>query len=528
MQRLAGPWLPHTLPLNTPLTNVQIRSYYIYRRRRGLMRENPENVPFFEISPLALDLDAEESPYVRPYVEETEGEPPPATYYSRRYLARHRTLGFEKAARAYDYNFKTVKEDKFSIWQISDYDVLSFILDPSFKYGQENEPRRVPYQDISIHERGTRLYEKASVLQRNGIPEIMQSRFTRIMPYILRRQHLARRLHPSVGKANTLGRALDKASREPDIERRFLGYERIIERVIQTPEGAKIVSESSSILGDLCEKIAPSIPPERLLTFLNNVVVNLEPQQRPISPILLRCAYQATYECRCLPMMQKYMGLVHKRGYDTGPRFSQALLIFQQMMSFQDNKPSEDITHNLLSIYGLLTGRLWGEDMSYPSFLNHMSSYTSDQFTGFLACLARLGAFRSMWYIWHAHPENITRKQASGTTVGELVTTTFPKDEVFTQAIAYAVGVNTRFRKIVRAHDFADTATMRHENCELELQTIIKSADLLLADQPEGNQPMRVISKGKISSVFGKKSLGEAMWALQSYLLNVVLDTDAC
>ncbi|KAI0887418.1 uncharacterized protein GGS22DRAFT_157134 [Annulohypoxylon maeteangense] len=530
MQRLANPSLPHVLPLNIPLTNIQIRSMSKFRRRGppNVPKEDPTGETLsFNATALLLDLDSEDSPYVRPFDKTTLGEPAPLRYekFRRTRLERFHANRFQKTAEMYANDFKGVRKDRFSVWRISDYDVLSFILDSSF------EDEQTPAQEIEQTEqtggRGidARLKgEKSSIIKWNGIPERKKDVPADLVSYVLRRQLIARRLHPGSGDSESLRRALLKVSLAPEPEKRLLSYERIIEGVIQTPEGSKLVSDCSKVLGSLCKDIAPKIPPKRLLPFLNNVVINLNSRGLPISPALLWCGYQVSYEGRSWHMFQKYMGMVREEGFDAGPRFIQVHHAFQQIMA-ASTKPRRGMPHTILYIYGLLTGRLLGEDSSHPSFHDHLSCFTRTQFTGYLASLAQLGAFRSMWYIWRMFPEDMGNDPTSRILMDKFKVKPFSKARAFAQAISYAVQVNSRSAEVIQAPGFTHVAEDRDKNCELELQTIMTSADLLLPDIIKENSkllPKCFIANQHMINIFEEKSLQEAMSALQSYLLDKI------
>ncbi|KAI1096468.1 hypothetical protein F5B19DRAFT_148307 [Rostrohypoxylon terebratum] len=512
--KLPNPFEPRALPWSW--------GRRFQRRKRWpfpIIYEKKDHLPFFEISPLLLDLDAEDNPYVRRYDDSIDN--PDFRVYDPRSNLADRVRKFNEAATKREELFMNVKKHRFSKWRISDYDIISTLLDPSLS-DTLSYSKEYTYQEKGL--------ERAQVIKWNAIPERMQDRAVTLIPYLLRRQRVIRRLHRDTCDSKLLNEALWEASMSLDPSKRFLFYQRIIEDLTQTFEGSKLISESSPVLGAMCEKISASVQPERLLSFLNNVVINLSSRKLPISPVLVRCAYQVSCDCRSLPMLQKYMGMLLNEEYrkeelEPGPRFFRALRAFQQIMKFPVD-PGEDRTHLLLSIYGLLTGRLPGEDVSQPSFHDHISYYNRTQFTGYLSLLARLGAFRSMWYIWHTYPKVIIHKQASSDPSREVKTIPFPKDRAFNQAILTAAQVNSRFPEILRAPGFVVVSAGRDQNCEIELRTIITSASRLLADRFEANQHISLkteISDQMMTEIFGNKSLKEAMSGLQVYLLNEIL-----
>ncbi|KAI1450790.1 hypothetical protein F5Y02DRAFT_365867 [Annulohypoxylon stygium] len=512
--KLPNPFEPRILPWNWG-RRFQKRKRWPF----PINYEQKEHLPFFEISPLLLDLDAENSPYVRRYDDNIDD--PDFRVYDPRSIIAERARKFNEATTKREELFTNVKTHRFSKWRISDYDIVSSLLDPSLS-DKPSDSKEYIYREKGL--------ERAQVIKWNAIPERMQNRTATLIPYLLRRQRVVRRLHADTYDSKLLNEALWEASMASDPNKRLLLYQRIIEDLTRTLDGSKLVSESSPVLGAMCEKISASVQPARLLSFLNNVVINLSSRDLPISPVLIRCAYQVSCDCRSLPMLQKYLGMLRNGEYrkeelEPGPRFFRALRTFQQIMKFPVN-PGEDRTHLLLSIYGLLTGRLPGEDIPQPSFFDFIPYFNRTQFTGYLALLARLGAFRSMWHIWHTYPEIVIHKQASSDPSREVKTIPFPKDRAFNQAILTAAQVNSRFPETLRTPGFADVCVERVQNCEIELRTIITSASCLLADKFESNQHILLrteISDQQMTEIFGNKSLQEAMSGLQAYLLDEIL-----
>ncbi|KAI2469197.1 hypothetical protein F4781DRAFT_394943 [Annulohypoxylon bovei var. microspora] len=543
MQRLGSPWLSHVLPLNIPSTNLQIRSAHVYRRRKlwpdpKTFRTKP--IPLFSISPLLLDLDAEESPYVRNCDENVDGEVSPFELrnYSRDFALTYRAIMFQKSDQRCENKFRGIKTKRFHIWRISDYDVLSFLLDPLL--AKETD---APFGDPRTRELQDTMGEELSIIIMNGIPEHVQNKPSKFIRYVLRRQHVTRRYLPGVGGEEELNRVLSQRKVLQDFGGNMLMVERIIGDLLQTPEGSKLVSNCTATLGELFTDLALVLPPERLLPFLNNLIINLNSRGLPTSQNLIECAYQASWGCHAFTVTQKYLKMYRESGHGS-PQFANVLDAFKQVMVIPDN-PEEDRTHHLLAIYGLLTGRLLGEDLSQPSFRDGIYKCTRMQFTEYVTFLARLGAFRTMWYIWHMHPGDAVTGHTFNREAETLISPPlvsldadnmlgvkrFSKAKAFASAIGYTVNVNGRFAELVNAPNFGRTVGKGDEDCELDIQTIMTSTDLLLANQLDQEQQelLNDLFKGerleadveKVEEIF-EGSIQEAMPALQSYLNHVL------
>ncbi|KAL7626255.1 hypothetical protein AAE478_003025 [Parahypoxylon ruwenzoriense] len=527
MQRLGGPWLPHVLPLRTPPSNTRVR-YKHHRRRRiwpnnkhGLLRKSSR---IFEASPLILDLDAEENKYVRPYNEEVDGAPEPNWLQRVRDLlpVRKRVAEFERIYQEYEAHFRATRADKFHPWRISDYDILSAALDDLSTI----QPQPLPTSTDPPHNTAT-----TDVLEWNGIPHWARDSPSKTIAYMLRRQQLSQRLQPATDDEEPLKHALRECAE-------FTEVERLITNIIQTPQGCQLVSSCSATLGQVCQDIAQKTVPQQMLPFLNNVMINLSSRGLPISAPALWCAYEASLQCRAFSVAQKYMKII----VGTNNQFQDAkvlhtLKILQKSISLLKSGDAvfhikEDTASQFLAIYSLLTGWTLGGQAPQPS-LRDFIVYSSGQiFELYIACLAQLGAFRTMWYIWHTDSrdfrdgpveESSSLGLAIGTGVG-LGDERELKAQAFGHAIREATRTGSNLADLAQAPDFTHTAGKYDEDCQLDIEAIIKSADILPVSEGSIKRPRddsHIHPAGSdegIRKIFERRSIREAMLALQHCL----------
>ncbi|KAI0840610.1 hypothetical protein F5Y06DRAFT_263156 [Hypoxylon sp. FL0890] len=553
MQRLGTPSLSHVLPSRTP-TNIQIR-FKTHRPRRPW--PNREGVPLrnhgmaFEASTLLLDLDAEDSPYVRPYKEDIDGAPAPDIVPRLRALlpVMRRVSKFEKDFKINDKRFKTTARNKFSVWQISDYDILSVALDnPSTADTEElssTEPEGLSSADTESEP--TQIKNSIFLLFRwNGIPSHARDNFPMVIAYMRRRQQLAPRrfyTHDDAFFRQVL----------PVYDDMFK-LERIIAKAIQTPQGCQLVSNCIPTLVKACINIIDTSPPLEMLSLLNNLIIKLESQKLPVSTSLLWLAYIIALRSRIFTTAQKYLKIIRGNGDPLhDDQVFEALEVLEKAIAPTEPENVEsyierNTTPQLLAIYGLLTGRVLGEELWQASLHDVIFKCRYRTLKSYVKCLARLGSFRTMWYIWHKQPKDaegsFTSNQRDGSSTSDLVdevkistdegaeedasvlwdepSTQLSKAKAFSIAMQEAIRTNSRLIELAQAPDFAHTANQFSKDCRLDIDTIVKSADIISTRNYEDHS----ISAKEVTEIFEKKSIQEAMLALQSYLSHLSTSHD--
>ncbi|KAI0180425.1 hypothetical protein GGR52DRAFT_569168 [Hypoxylon sp. FL1284] len=481
------------------------------------MRTNYKN---FELSTLVLDLDAEDSRYVRPYDGDVDGVPASkrkcdASKFSS---VKKRITEFERLSQECNYMSKLTTTTKFISWRVSDHDIFSITLSPS-----SSEP------DHHVNP------VTKEVLRWNGVPYIVQHSCSKTIAYLRRRQQLQRRLQPDLGDETALKSALLACDDFQDLER-------LVTNTIQTRSGRELVSKCSETLGRACKSLAKKTPPAQMLSFLNNLIMNMDSQKLPVSASVLWCAYQSSLSCGIFSTAQKYLKLLHNSRPLRGTQISRTLESLGEAIAPQNpgdagTMREADTAHQLLAIYSLLTGRAFEEGMQQSSLRDVLLQHTISSMAAHLTCLARLGAFRTMWYVWRtqyqyvsddfsSHKGGVSGSSLADTAeessnmakVGEASSEengkTF-KTRAFTHAIREAIKSNDLLLELIRNPDFTRVAEDYNGNCQLDMEAIINSADMI---STWGHDRQLEISPERINIIFSNDSIGGSMLALQHYL----------
>ncbi|OTA66676.1 hypothetical protein K449DRAFT_430988 [Hypoxylon sp. EC38] len=496
MQRLGGLSLSHVFPLRIPTSNIQIR-FKSHRRRRPWPDRN--NLPLrkncitFEASNLLLDLDAEDNSYVRPYDEDIDGELASSEYPStvafrpvRKHVAR-----FERISKKLSDKYNATMKRKFNCWHISDYDILSVALDNI----STTNTAELPSKDDKSHSNES----INDVFEQNGIPSHARTNFSTAVAYMLRRQQLVRRQPTGFNDTRLFKKALEDC---PDL----FTLERLITNTFQAPQGCELISSCGDALARTVSIMINNTSPSKVLSFLNNLIINFKSRESHIKPSLVWLAYLLALRCRAFTTAQKYLNIIRNDEdsiYNNHGVF-ETLQVLEKSIApvIPDNPESyieRDTIPQLLAIYGLLTGRVLGEEMRQASFHEVIFKNDIETFQLYVSCLARLGCFRTLWYIWHTHREDALET---------------PK-EAFSIALQNAFKTNSRLAELAEAPHFAHTANQFNGDCQLDMENIVQSADTISTRDHGQFYPF---NPGDVATIFGKTSIEEAMLALKSYL----------
>ncbi|KAI1417828.1 hypothetical protein F5Y13DRAFT_151922 [Hypoxylon sp. FL1857] len=515
MSRLGGPSLSHVLPSRTPTPNrlLPTASRRRHRPRRPWPSKKPVPEPMrsrpipFEASALVLDLDAEDNRYVRPYKEDVDGVPVSSLYSRARRLKpiEWRVFKFEEESGRHAKFFRTSARNKFSLWQVSNYDILSVAL-------QGLPPKDAP-ENASVDNEDESIKKWNGIFKKNGIPFHVRDNSSMAVAYMLRRQHLGQRLEPNVHNGRYFVRAIRGCNT-------FWRLERFIENAIQTPEGPQLISDSMLLITRLASRKLKRTSPSEVLPLLNNIIIMLEYRGLRVPRNVYYSAYLLALKSRAFPTAQKYLLKIFQR---LDNRTLNELLIWKTLRILpkviatkgpENTVPStiQDTMPRLLAIYSLLTGHVLGEEMRQASLHDVIYKCRSSCLYLYVYHLAQLGCFRTMWYIWH--------EETGGAAPNiQVITRERPqprsKTWIFLNAMQEALRTNTRLLELAQAPDFIHTANQFNEDHRLDMENIIKSADIISTRNsgqvyPSGNWDMY--------NIWGKVSIRESMLALQSYL----------
>ncbi|XXH04720.1 Pre-mRNA-splicing factor SYF2 [Hypoxylon texense] len=535
MQRLGGAKLPRVpvLPVR-PSFNIQVRFkhevHWPFKKRNGPLRSNYKA---FEASNLVLDLDAEDNPYVRPYNDDVDGVPAQSSLQRARELRpiQKRVAQFERLSQEYDEYSRLTASDKFSPWRISDHDILSIAL------GNSTQSERV--QHLSTNSDPNNYSDELAndVLKWNGIPLHVRNSSSKTIAYMRRRQQLSHRLQPIVGDEKSLNDALRACSN-------FSIFERLVTNVVQTLEGCQLVSNCSERVGLKCNKFTEA-PPAKVLSFLNNLILRLDSQGLRISASIFWCAYLNSLRCGVFSVSQKYLKRLQGQNHELrGPLIAYTLEALEKSITPHNpgdirTHPGADTVHQLLSVYSLLTGRVLGEITPQPPLDDIVLKRGNPDIFTYLTCLARLGAFRTMWHIWHREYKYFARDflltHGASTSASNLADMAEKLDDTveasgrgaisedskaltFAHAIQEAMRTNNRFVELTETPDFARATGQYDGDCQLDMETIIYSADVI---STRGDGQSRQAEGEEMNEIFNKNTIKESLLALQAYLRRV-------
>ncbi|KAI0115099.1 hypothetical protein F4814DRAFT_448932 [Daldinia grandis] len=463
-----------------------------------LKRQQKEKYQPFEATELLLNLDAEKSPYVRPYREKRDGKPLSPERHKERELRPVHTLiaGINKLTKEYQLISADTASNKFNIWRITNYDILSVAL--------RNPP--VTRRSHNDHH----VIDENSIFDRNGIPHYILDSPSKTIAHMLHRQRISHRIEPTQDDLTEFQKAV-KACRDLD------QIERLIMGVIRTPPGRWLVAHSTNAIGRSCVDMARETPPEQILAFLNNLIILLEPEKPEIPALFLHCAILASVQCSVLDVAQRYIRMAQDNGVDFDVWLVAGILNALETNSFKElTTPSviqKNPKHHLLAIYGLLTGQVLGGKVSQPSLRDFISGNTIQSAcqAPYVSSLARLGAFRTMWHVWHMYPMSPEEKDS-------------PNANIFALAIHKAMLANRHLTKLAQAPSFTRVAGSYADDCQLDIETIIESIEILSSPKPtsgdihEGKVECSLPSGEAIEQIFGETSIEKSMLALQRYL----------
>ncbi|CAJ2509910.1 Uu.00g058100.m01.CDS01 [Anthostomella pinea] len=511
MQRLSGSGLSHRLLAKTYLAPGQVR-YRHFGRRKWLANSSwalsRKEFPTFEASTLLLDLDAEDSKFVRAYDGELDGVPEPGLALKERqtHPVRERIADFEKNYAADEAAYATNASCKFSPWHISDHDVLSVaLLNTPTKpttVASEKTPQipRSLYYDQTI----------GSILDKNGIPKMVRESASKTIPYMMRRQWPPLRLSVVSGDEKLFADALRSCQE-------FAEIERLVANVMQTPQGCQLVSDSGSALMSVCNEIANDIAPSAILSFLTSLTLSLHHGRYTVPPELLEGGLEASLQCSAFATTQTYLRLSAQAGIELSKGKSAYIIsiVKASISSFEPRNTQSMIGHHnadrLLAVFRLLTSHYLGA---------RSKTFSGPGLWEYVSCLAQLGAFRTMWH-------DFQRRRISKTghiSIGHHATAQTPIVEAYMDAIHEACRTSNGVANFISSPDFMIASGEYEEDCRLDMEDIRKSADML-AMQGTGSSLANGFKRApnvqeQMMAILSKRPIRGALLDLQAFLVN--------
>ncbi|KAI1180205.1 hypothetical protein F4777DRAFT_531322 [Nemania sp. FL0916] len=451
------------------------------RRRRNRRKIAPLRsvYPTFEISNLLLDLDAEEAEGVRVYDPQVDGEPEPREATEERKLrpVKERLARFEDGYQKDVSAFESIAADKLHPLHLGDADILAVALfDSPTILDMLASPQ--PHGDS---DRYARLLNSA--LNRHGIPRSARADTSLTIAYMRRFRHV---MDNRLSLTDVVEEELRLALRK---EQTFAEFDRLITRILKTPHGCELLSRASDELYAYLTR-DPDIEPIQVLSFLNNLLISLDRYGLHVTADLYELGVLASLRSQALVMVHEYL----RRLLDLGPcsyGFIDAILrtLLETSIASRPSNPREiqlKPSSRLQMLYSLLTGYEPGVDkpkFSLRSLLQRERPSSDTEQPGpyslYLQCLARLGAFRTLWHEIHT-PQDPASKLYLG-----------PQQHPITAAsyvgatIADALARNNRIADLAELPEFPHSTGQHEEDCMLDVLAISRSAKALESPEKE-------------------------------------------
>ncbi|KAI1814831.1 hypothetical protein GGS20DRAFT_585093 [Poronia punctata] len=495
-----------TFPPKAPMTPSLARFRQDGRERTGPVEVRPirrarkllahgrlrPSAPLYRVSNLLLSLDAVEAKGVQPYDPRLHGVPENKAESKVRELEpiQQRIDVFEHSYRESESNFKLISSHAFHPMQILDHDVLSaFLLRPASRTTRPD------------HDTLTR------VLKINGVPDIIRKEGgIGMLNYMLWRRHQLAELHPKDDRLGLLSHALDKCTN-------FFELERLVTRTIHSPDGCMMLSEINVKLVELLSKI--QVDPRSELIFLSNVALSFDHFGVRLPRIISEYGFFRALELPVIPVAQQFLGRISRNGKVSKEFVTLALTEVRKVMMTRnwgkaaDIPESRNLSARLTAVLSLLTGYVPGSDQDHASLGSLVSRDDTENIWLYFRCLARLGAFRSIWHEWR-RIRGIGNEGAP-----------HDKSEQIAKLIVTSLVLRKGAREIAVEPGFTSASGYFPEDCLMDMVAISRKAHTLLDE--DDKLPMDAQSNSeKLCAIFRTEQhlqhLREALCCIQELL----------
>ncbi|KAI0816241.1 hypothetical protein GGR55DRAFT_226394 [Xylaria sp. FL0064] len=504
MRRCGGQSVFSKLQASTRPWEYQTR--YFRRWQPGPGEPLRKKWPTFEISDLLLDLDAEGAKGVRAYNPQVDGEPMSSAAVEERELQpfRDRVAEFENAYDEYESNFRSIAFDRFHPLHITDFDLLALTL-----LGPSTLTKTVADASTS-HKPASYADTLNSVLDQNGVPHSIRDDTSNAITYMqFRRQSLPENFAPE----DVLRFKLDESLGLSQIER-------VITKAIQAPDAwRKPIGMSDEL--DRSLSAVPETESVQLLSLLNNIVSNLEQRRLGVTNKLYELGIWTSLRCNAILTAQQYVEKRHKNGgysYNLTDSILTEVLhnsIASRTLGYRQFELGA--SSRLEGVFSLLTGYVPGEEQLIPPLRSLVNPKRSHSFRLYIRCLARLGAFRTIWHEWHQ-----SDSASDGTNVNTQQSPKSRETDHFVTAILDALAKNHSMTDLAEIPEFTTATGQFREDCQLDMLCISRSAEVIaLPDKEAINSeptPAYVENSEKLYQIFSEKSIEKTLPALQAFL----------
>lgn len=369
----------------------------------------------FELPDVALDLDAEDSPYVRPFDEQDAvqqrakwGYDPVVPEVEQR-VDKLRT-GILKNA----MNMRQMLAARHHPLKISDHDVLSVALlggnaSASLADGEavdEGVPRRndlLEYRDRAMHA--------------NGIPQVILDRDANtIIHFMLHRRQLASASHETTSTSSDGN--TDTSPTFEDASQRCEGIVQL-ERLCSNSLSSEHEAISPASMDHVAHRLEdlkntnPKRHTQHALKLVNNFTMRLLSANADLSPSMSLLGLVMAANLRLLPAIMQYLHICLSQGFIGKSEDKPEMLgeIGQGILEALE-RGDGSARGTRPELFTLLTGRTHAGSAVQPAlFGSSVSSSAEDLHTHhiYVQLLGQLGAYRLLWHSWKRGAEERMR-----------------------------------------------------------------------------------------------------------------------
>ncbi|KAK8049317.1 hypothetical protein PG994_011047 [Apiospora phragmitis] len=470
-------------PLPLSLSRIQFQSLSLPGKARSVFKRGrrhwPKKIrqvpmrdayPIYDLSGLILDLDAEGNKHVRRYDPTTDGvRDPSRTAHKYEQLALTKRVNkFEDRYRRGSEQFGKISTQEYTPWHVSDLDIISCaLLGPSLKGSSQH---RVQGESLRTNDTASSRFEEiaGTVQRQNGIPRHAQEDTARGVAYLMRRQKKHITAAPDLD-AGVFSRQIDKCGNLTELRR-------VVQNLLVRPGGCKLVNSYGHDIAKRCQALeltASQNELEEILSFLNDVTIRTASDELPMSPHIAGVGLRIAASYGAFSAMQLYFAATECWRRDSiasyvNTALARALFYLTSQPGYKkDESGAQESRASRVAAYTTLTGySMYGQDfeMSYQKAIRTQPGDPLRHHQHFLHMLAEVGAFRTIWHIFHKSNR------------GEAPLIPYEHRDWFVTAILRALG-NVQSGRITFDPKAVKHATGDYEaDCKLDLRTIMSSS----------------------------------------------------
>ncbi|POS75712.1 hypothetical protein DHEL01_v205889 [Diaporthe helianthi] len=393
------------------------RSRVVGTRRKVKVKSH---LPAFDLPDVVLDLDAEDSPYARPFNEKDAAQQR-AKWGQNPLLpeVEERVAQLEKDIIRDRNKMNHILAARYHPYKISDLDVLSVAL----LGGNATASSLADHKDGAVDQDGPRqddalLRGRNQALDNNGIPQRIQARDANtIIHFLLHRQRQAPVSHKTasasvnVNSSDTFENAVKHCKNLSFLKRLCLhsfssGHEAITPASMDCIAGWFTDSKRNK----------PSRSYDQdALKLVNNLTMRQLSGNTGLSPSLSRVGLSLAANLALLPAIIQYLHICLSQGFIGGSTEDKPATLGAVgegiLQALKQGDGSARGTR--LELFTLLTGRSLAGSTVQPSlFGSSLSSTEGDPDTHeiYVQLLGQLGAYRLLWHSWNKGTETRMRR----------------------------------------------------------------------------------------------------------------------